>query len=810
MLNNWIKIYLYQIKHNKLFTALNVLGLSMGIAGLVFAILYWNDEHGYNAGNPGKDNTFFIVSDLGEDKVWGASAAPLGLHIPDAIPEIQEFCYMNSWYDSDVISYNGKKEVVDKITDAQKNFFSFFPFEFIKGNPETALDVTSVALSQTTAQRLFGTTDPLNKQIEYSGKILTVKGVYRISGKSSYMPDMVTNMIDQKLKTEETNWGNFRFGLFVKLKNPKQAVEVTKKINGLYFDNVTKKNAAAGSITTAEYIKRFGQTKVTLEQLKNIRLHSIVGDVPEGRGNYQFLIIMAGLSVLILLMSVANYVNLATANAIKRAKEVGVRKILGASKGNIIKQFVFETVITTLFAMLLSLVIVEISLPYYNTFLGKSLTINSAEFYIQLVFIFIIVVFLSGILPAVYVSKFESVLVIKGNFGRSKKGIWLRNAMLVGQFTIASFFITGSYIVNSQIQYMTNKELGFNAAQIIDVYYRNPYDFKVEGFKKILSQKYSRVKEQLLKIKGVEEVAAGTFKIGSGSSFQSGYSYNGHDATLYNMAVDYNLLKIMNVKIIEGRDLSDKIASDTINSVLINETALKMFQAKDVIGKTLSWGGSDVKLTIIGVVKDFHINSPQEKIPPMAFYHYKTVDWMLQNTHDLYLKINPLYMESAIAEIEKLWRSDVDSDFPFNYDFVDKNFARTYQSFVYQRNLFNLLNIVVVIIALFGLFALASYSIQRRMKEIAIRKTLGAETKVLLKELSKQYILFCIAGFLIAIVPIWILLEKWLDNFAYRITLSALPFIAGFAALLFLTLVIVVSRAYIATKANVLKYLKYE
>lgn len=812
MIKNWIKIFLYHAKNNAFFTALNILGLSLGIAGLIFAVLYWNDEYSYNSWNPGKDNTFYLVSDLGEGMVWGASAAPLGPKISEELPDVQEYCYMNSWYNSDMISYNGKKIIVDKITDAQKNFFNFFPFEFIKGSPSTALDVTSVSLSETTAQRLFGSADALNNQVLYNDKMFTVKGVYKITGKSSYMPDMVINTIDWKLKDEAANWGNFRFSLCIKLKNPDQAALIKEKIDGLYYEYNTKKNAVEGGISPEEYIKRFGQTKVTLEPLKDVRLHSIVNDIPEGRGNYQFLVIMAGLSVLILLMSVANYVNLATANAIKRAKEVGVRKIMGASKGNIIKQFVFETVLTTLLAILLALVIVEISLPYYNTFLSKNLTINGSEFFMQLILLFVVVVVISGVLPAIYVSKFQSVQVLKGNFGRSKKGVWLRNAMLIGQFAIASFFITGSYIVNTQINYMSNKELGFNASQVVDIYYRNPYDFKVEGFKKLISQKYSRVKEQLLRIKGVEQVAAGTFKIGGGSSFQSGYNYNGIEISLHNMAVDYNLLEMMDIKIIEGHGLSDKISSDTINSVLLNETAVKMFQENEPIGKIINWGGGggDVKLKIVGVVKDFHVNGLQEKIPPMAFYHYKTIDWMLQNSHDIYVKINPRYMETTMAEIEKIWTNDVDPDFPFSYSFVNKNFERTYKSFVYQRNLFMLLNIVVVVIALFGLFALASYSIQRRMKEIAIRKTLGAETKVLLKELSKQYVLFCLAGFIMAILPAWMLLEKWLENFAYRINISALPFLAGFVALMVLTLVVVLSRAYMATQVNVLKYLKYE
>jgi putative ABC transport system permease protein len=194
----------------------------------------------------------------------------------------------------------------------------------------------------------------------------------------------------------------------------------------------------------------------------------------------------------------------------------------------------------------------------------------------------------------------------------------------------------------------------------------------------------------------------------------------------------------------------------------------------------------------------------------MAFFHFKTIDWMLQNVNTIYVKVEPKNIEQTISNIEKFWVKKIDTEYPFSYDFVDKRYARTFEKFIKMKNLFSLLNIVVVLIALFGLFALASYSIQRRMKEIAIRKTLGAETAVLLKELSKQYILFCVIGFLIALFPIYYLLTLWLENFAFRITISWVPFAVGFIVLLALTLVVVLSRAYAATRVNVLKYLKYE
>lgn len=810
MIINWIKIFLHQIKNNKAFTILNVLGLSLGIAGLVFAILYWNDEQSYNASNPYKENVFYSVSDLGDDKVWGSSTGALDAVIDKAIPEVQEHCFMNEWYNTDIVKSDGKKVMAEKIIDAQANFFSFFPFRFISGNPKTALAPNKTAISTELAEKLFGTTNVLNKELTYGEKVFIISGVFRVEGKSSYMPDMVTNMIDWKLKEDINNWGNFSFGMFVKLKNPKDAQLVCKKIEDLYFENSTKKHALEAGMTQEEYVKRFGSIKVYLEALKDIRLHTLAGDVPEGKGNYQLLLIMFGLSTLILLMSIANYVNLATANAIKRAKEVGVRKILGASGGNIVLQFVFETVITTLFAILLALVIIEVSLPYYNAFLNKKLVMTGSEFYVQLVGIFIIVVLVAGIFPATYVSKFKPVAVLRGNVGRSKRGVWLRNGMLIAQFAIAAFFIIGSYIIYSQVNHLVTKDRGFNADKIVSVFYRNPYDFKVPGYKKALSNKYDHIKDRLLAIKGVEGVSGTTTSLGDASSFYTSYGYNGSSFSLRNMAVDYDAVEMLHFKIKDGRSLTRTFAEDTATSVILNETAVKFMKIKaPVVGTFLDWN-TDKKFKIIGVVKDFNINGPHEKIAPLIIYHYKNQDWMLQNVHHIYVKISPDDMEGTIAGIEKLWTEEVDPDFPFHYEFVEKDFARTYRQYIHQRNLFSLLNVVVIVIALFGLFALASFSIERRMKEIAIRKTLGASTTLLLKNLSAQYVWYCIIGFLIAAIPAWILLDKWLQGFAYRIEVTPVPFIIGFIVLVLLTLIVILGKAYKATRVKAVTYLKYE
>lgn len=802
MLKNWLQIFLHHIKNNKLFTSLNILGLSVGIAGLIFATLYWNDEQSYNAWNPENEHVFQVINDVGEGNIWNTNPAPLNAFLKSTFSELESHCYLNTWYFNEIIEYNGRKELIDRILDSQNTFFSFFPFEFIKGNAETALqDNTSIALSETTAKRIFKDEDPLGKQVLYSGRNLVVRGVYKLNKKSSYAPKVVTNLIHKRLDQNKDLWGNYNFGLLLKLKNPSESEHVSKKIENLFIEHKTKNDAKNAGLTLEEYIEKYGPAKVILEPLKTARLHSIMDGYPEGKGNYQFLLIMVGLSILILILSIVNYVNLATANAIKRAKEVGVRKIIGASKVNIIKQFIFETILLGCFSILLALVIVELSLPYYNNFLNKELLMNGSQFYLQLIAIFITVIIVAGILPSIYVSNFETLKVLKGNFGRSKSGVWLRNGMLILQFAIASFFIIGSYIVYQQVDYMNTKKLGFEGKQVLSINFRRTNDEQT-------LLRYYTIKQELLKMKGVKSVSTGVFTFGEGARSSSSFSYNDISIQGENMAVDFEMLDMMKIKIAEGRNLSPNFSSDTINTMLINKTTAKMMKEPNPIGKEINW--NDNKLKIVGIVEDFHIYGPQIEIPPMVFFHMKTIDWMMYNMNEVYVKIEPENMKETIANLEEFWTTKVDTKYPFSYDFVDKKFARTYETYVKQKDLFSLLNIVVIIIALFGLFALATYSIERRMKEIAIRKTLGAETQTLLKELSKQYIIFCVIGFLIALFPAYYLLQKWLENFAFRISISIIPFTIGFVVLAILTLIVVLSRAYEATRVDVLTYLKYE
>ena len=803
MLKNWINIFTYHLKNNKLFSALNVLGLAIGIAGLIFALLYWNDEQSYNSWNPEKDNVYQVLVQLTDMPVMAEHTVRLKPHLEND-PNVETVVFADDWYQNNKIIYNGKKVLVDKIINVQSNFFSLFSFKIIKGNAISALkDDTSIAISDELSKRIFGNENPIGKHVKCLDAMFTVRAVYRIPGNSSIAPNVVVN----RMKDLEKNESLFTYKILLKLKNPLKAEATRKMLEKAYYAEAIVKNAKQAGFTPEEMTKKLGHFTVFMEPLSKARLHSLMDGYPEGRGNYQFLLIMAGLSVLILILSIVNYINMATANAVKRAKEVGVRKIVGASRGNIISQFIFETILTSTFSILLALVIVELTLPYYNNFLGKNLMIVGSQFYIQLILIFIITVLVAGIFPAIYVSNFESLKVLKGNFGRSKSGVWLRNGMLVFQFAIATFFIIGSNIVYQQIKYLSNKDLGFKGEQVIAVHLNFPNsDYEVENPGQNIYNKYTTVKHELAKIKGVKNVSTALMSFDGSDNSVGPVLYKDVLFKERTIAIDYDFLQMMKIKVIKGRGLEKKYSSDTITSLLINETAQKLMSMKEPIGQEISIRNR--KLKIIGVVKDFNLLSPEVEVPPMCFYHPKTVG-IAQNIGKVYVKLKSEDVENTLADIEKFWTT-VDTEYPFKYDFVDKQYARTYESYVKQKNLFSLLNIVVIGIALFGLFALASYSIQSRMKEIAIRKTLGAETNTLLIELSKQYILYCTIGYLIALFPVYYLLNKWLENFAFRIDMTVFPFIFGFIILLLLTLVIVLSKAFQATKTDILKYLKYE
>ncbi|WP_313385810.1 ABC transporter permease [Chishuiella sp.] len=622
MLKNWFKIYIHNAIKNKWFTLLTILGLAIGIAGVIFSTLYWKDETSYDQWNPYKDRVYEVMTDLAyANQIWSNTTNPMAKTIKEKTDKIEETLYYGS-YNDDVFIINNKKEYLSQIIVTENNFFNFFPFDFILGNNKNFQNnKNGVAIEEQESKRLFGDINPINKQIkDLDGNIYTIYGVYKQNKNSNFRAKYIINSLDMD---SSDDWNNFNNSLLIKLKKGEDREEIDKLINTIYFTNLVERYAKNEGISVDDFIKKRGIITGFLQSLNDSRLNAKITGVPEGKGNKVFLQINLGLSVLILILSIINYVNLSTAQAIRRAKEAGIRKVLGASKKNIIYQFIFETTITVFVALLFAMALVEIGLPYYNQLINKEIEVDFISYLPYLGSVFFIVILLAGIFPAIYISNFEILKVLKGNFLRSKNGIWLRNVMLVLQFSIATFFIVAGFLITKQIQYMAQKELGFSGNQIINI------DFKKYDLGNKRYDFYQNIKQDLLKIKGIKNVDISSFKFGSGLMNSSQLISRNKTIQIKNMPIDFSFIDMMNIKLKSGRNFDTRIASDTIDNIILNEAAINELGNNLKIDDKVKWNEHD--FTIIGIVNNFNISSPEIKVEPVMLINLKTVDWLRSN-----------------------------------------------------------------------------------------------------------------------------------------------------------------------------------
>jgi len=798
MFKNWFKILVFNLRKNKLYTIISVLGLSFGISTVLLASLYWKQEHSYDQWNPNKDHIYEVLMDFGNNKIWYANVGPLANQMKASSSAIEESMYYSGWPYSYSFNIDGKNKTAD-VTSVQGNFFNFFPFEISKGNKQNFAEKTkAIALSEEEAIRLFGEEDPIGKVItNEENKAFTITTIYKLNKQSSFTPKAIINDI----QLAEDDWNNFSFALLIKIKNPQDLNSIQSTTANILKKNFLENNAKQEGITVAEYIQKYGNISPVFTKLTDARLVTKDSGLPNHGGNYKLLIVNIGISILILILSIVNQINLSTAYILKRVKEFGVRRIIGATKRNIIYQLIFETSIYILVSIVLAFALVEIILPYYNDLLKHELHFNIIDSATYILLIFIIIILCCAILPALYVSNINIQNALKNKASYNKNRELSKQTLLVLQFVISFLFLSLGIIIYKQVNYMMNQDLGFKGDQVISITYYN-YE------KKDRYAYYKKIAEQLRKIPGVNAVSGSNIRIGSGSPQRAPLHYKEKNVESTIIHADYDLLPLLGAIIVEGRNFDKNFASDSLNNIILNETAIKALGITNPVNQTIQW--DDKPHTIVGVVKDFNITGFAKAIPPNLYTNGGTAQYVRNNMRNIYIKLDNQDIEKTIANIERYWNEKVDPYYPFEYDFVDKQFQRVYFDYIKQRNLFTILNITVLSIAMFGLFSLASFSIERRLKEIAIKKVLGADTKKLIIDLSKRYIIICIISFLIAIVPSYLIIQEWLANFTYRIDIEYSMFLLIFLFMFSLTLILVISKGYIATRINPLNYLKYE
>ncbi|WP_294304429.1 ABC transporter permease [uncultured Chryseobacterium sp.] len=804
MFNNWLKIAFINYKKNWLSTLINLFGLTIGLTGFMLILMHWYDEESYEKWNPKKDNIYaFQQHDTKENTYSPSISYPIAERASKVIPEIRDYVLFSGSGIAFKMKTKNKTVYQKEGMSVSESFFNFFPFRLVSGSFKEALkNENSIALSTKAAKNLFGKTNVAGENVKFDNKNYIVTAVYELPEANSLLkPEFVMLAYDQ-LKNDKEGWGNFNYGCFFMLDKNANTEAVQEKMLKEVFVYRAKINAQGAGVTPEKYLELYGPHGSLLTPLDRMKLHGKAYWF--GTGDFKTMMILFSLSVLIVVLSAINFINLKTAQASQRAKEIGVRKAIGSTKTGLMFQFLLETFLICLTSYFLSLALTELLLPSFNKFFDKEIVMNDWHIYVYSFAMVLAVTLISGLVPATYLANFKAIETLKGNFARSRHGIWLRNGILTLQLIISSFFIIGSLIVNSQVKHMMDKDLGFNGKQIFLV------SFNENNPKPWL--KYERLKNEMRKIPGVEDVSYGEAVAGSYRYSNSNIDYKGKTIYAQHGSMDYNYLPFMGVRLLKGRWLDPKLASDSVNHVLVNETFVKQFGWTDnqAFKNEFQPGFDDKPYQIVGIVKDFNLKSLKSEIEPMIFFHYRATSWKRFNVYNIQLKLNPNGIPATVKRIKSYWEHNVEPGYPFDSYFIDKQFAKTFEKYQKQQTLFTILNAMVLMVALLGLFALSSLMIEQKLKDVAIRKTLGASDVTLIMGLTKQFLWITLIAVLISIPISYYLMNEWLKDFAYRIDIPVFPFVLSLISLLILTLAVVSIKAYQATKVNLVKYLKYE
>ena len=798
MIQIWFKLFYRNSKKNWINTFINISGLTLGLVGLILVLLYYNKENSYDKWNPNKDEIYKVGHAFSDGQLFDDTTQPEGPKSAEVIPEIKNYFTMPSWYDNDLLATDNKSIYTKKIVFGDANFFSFFPHPILEGNSKTFLKAkNAIVISKGIKEHLFGNKSALGKSIKMGTKKYVITGVYKLQKPSTIEPEIVVNK-----KTNinlSNNWSSFSHHTYYKVKQGTDIKELENKLHQVFIDNHYKKDAAQNGMSLEAYIEQQG-SKPFLEKLNGFRLQS-QGDLGplEGKGNYLFLMIMFWLSILIIVISSINFINLSIASGGQRAKEVGVKKTLGIS-GRILKlQYALEVVIQCVIALVLALLITELILPSFNNYLKTTLSLGNSKLLLQVSILTLFIAIFIGVLFAIYMSNFKTIQVLKGNFSRNKNMVFLRNLMLGLQFVISGFFLIGGLVVYNQVSYMNTKELGFSGDQILVV------DFANDTNK---WKRYELTKKVFENDPNILGVSTSLETPGTDEDFSQDLIYKESRVDTKFIPVDFGHFEMIETKMVLGRTFSKKFASDTISGMIINETAAKRLKLKNPINKTIKAFGKEYK--VIGMVKDYHVNGFDKKIKPIFYLHFNSISWLKYNLRTVHFKLKEDNMDRSIAKIEHFWNTELEPGYPFSSYFINQKFAKTYEKYNQQQTLFTILTSVVIFIALLGLFALSTLTIQQRLKEVAIRKTLGASVKEIVTQLTKSFFKIILVALLILLPIAYYIMQIWLEDFVYRIEMPLWPYIITPLVLIVLVFFVVGIKAVKATKVDLIEYLKFE
>lgn len=810
MFRNYLKTSFRNLIKSKGFSAINIIGLACGLASCLLIVFYVINELSYDKYNKKIDQIYRIDSDLqfgGHNFVLASTPDPLGAALKSSFPEVRQYVRLRD-HGGFWVKQGDQNILEDRVILADSTLFDVFTLPMIAGDPHTALEnPNSVVITQSIAKKYF----PNVSFSDIVGKTLTINdtSLYKITGvikdvpqESHFHYDFFVSMYGQLAPYEINQWTSNNFNTYIVLNNSADPKKFTSVLDEFVMRHVAPIFKSM-NLTEEQFKKQGNYLHYELMPLSSIHLYSQKDGELEANSNVQYVYIFSIIALFILIIACVNFMNLSTARSSGRAREVGVRKVLGSNRQNLVFQFLTESLLITFIGMMLAIIIAALFLPYFNQLSGKSLTLQSflSPWIIpSLLTIVIVVGFLAGIYPALYLSSFRPVVVLKGKVTKGFRTGWLRSGLVVFQFAISIFLIIGTLVIYSQLNFIQNKDIGYNRDQVLIIKNTDGMGSSAKVFK-----------DEVLKLSDVQNATVTGFLPTAGwradSPLFPSPVMDIKDAVSTQMwRIDENYIPTLGMKIIEGRNFSQDFPTDS-SGIIINETFAKQIGFKDILNKSLYYNvdfpsNGFTKYHIIGIVKNFNFNSLHDQVTPLVF--------LLQpQTGSIAFRVSTTHIDNLIASIENIYKM-VAPGLPFKYSFMDEDYNKTYKAEQRMGGLSMTFSILAILIACLGLFGLITFAAAQRTKEIGIRKVLGASVSDVWAMLSKGFLKLVMIASLIAFPVGWWAMNKWLQGFAFRIQISWWVFaIAGLAAIL-IALVTVSFQAIKAAIANPVESLRTE
>jgi putative ABC transport system permease protein len=807
MLFNYFKIALRNLWKNKAFSAINIIGLSVGLTSFILISLYVADELSYDRYHDKADRIYRINSNIrfgGTDLVLAVTSDPMGATLKKDYPQVEQYTRIYSRGPALI------KKSTQFISDAgvgyvDSTFFNVFSYKALAGDTKTALNEPNTAvISETAARKDFGTTDAIGKSLEFENNQL-----FKVTAVIADMPASSHFRFDILLPTRSVEYGfgdflSHNFNTYIVLQDGVDYKAFEKNFDKYIEKYVMPQAKQMMQISSMEEFRKAGNyLEYSLIPLTDIHLKSDRVAELSANGNIQYVYIFSAAALLVLLLACINFMNLSTARSANRAKEVGIRKVMGSDKRSLIVQFLVESTLMSVFSLAVAILIAFMILPLFNDISGKTLQIGSLLQGRFLVFLFalpFVIGLLAGSYPAFFLSAFKPILVLKGKLNAGFKTSRLRNALVVFQFSISIMLIIGTVVVFNQLNYIRTTRLGFQKDQVLNIFNTNSLGNNTDAFK-----------NEVLRMSGVKRATQSSYLPVPSSRNNSTFSKQAvidsrSGINLQVWVIDQDYIPTMGMAMAKGRAFSREFLGDS-SSIIINESTARLLGYPDPIGQKLyssfdNNSNATLGYTIVGVVKDFHYESMRENIGPLCMT-------LGRSTRITSFKVDTKNVQPLIRQIEAKWKA-MNPSMPFSYQFMDDAFDNMYHAEQRVGKVAISFAILAIAIACLGLFGLITYAAEQRTREIGIRKVLGASISSIVTLLSKDLLLLILISTLFAFPLAWYAMHRWLQDFAYRIDIGWWVFAAAAAGALLIAFLTVSFQAVKAALANPVKSLRTE